>query len=122
MKTLERNEKFSPILYVALRPDQNRRLVSYASYTKCISEGDRTGFHHIDMNMPPFLGFGHGDKTIQESVSKDDASGDRCTVVAKVFSETERHGGMIRFEKKRPQLLVSVLAIQENFCLPSVVG
>ena len=59
---------------------------------------------------------------IQESVSKDDASGDRCTVIAKVFSETERHGGMIRFESQRPQLLVSVLAFQENICLPLVVG
>ncbi|KAF7505499.1 hypothetical protein GJ744_000746 [Endocarpon pusillum] len=60
------------MLYVAMRPDHNQRLVSYPYYTKFARPGDSTVFRHMDMNIPEFLATSRGGNIIQESVSLDD--------------------------------------------------
>ena len=70
------------LLYVALRPDRNPRLVSYPYYTKFAQKGDSTVFRHIDMNIEQFLESGRGANIIQGSVSLDDEGPDTgCTII-----------------------------------------
>lgn len=70
------------LLYVAMRPDHNQRLVSYPYYTKFARPGDSTIFQHVDMNIPEFLETGRGGNIVQGSVSLDDETAETgCTVI-----------------------------------------
>lgn len=59
------------MLYVALRPDRNLKLVSYPYHAKYTRKGDSTAFCHIDLNIPQYLSTGRGGNIIQDSVSLD---------------------------------------------------
>lgn len=60
------------LLYAALRPDQNLKLVSYPYHAKYTKKGDSTAFCHIDLNIPQYLSTGREGNIIQSSVSLDD--------------------------------------------------
>ena len=59
------------MLYTALRPDKQWRLVTYLYYTKYVVKGDWTKFKHIDVNVPSLLKVGRGEFHIQGSLSID---------------------------------------------------
>ena len=68
-------------IYCALRPDQNTNLVSYPYYAKYATEGDRTFFRHIDINIADLAKSGRGANMIQGTVSLDNERDDDCTVI-----------------------------------------
>jgi hypothetical protein len=69
------------MLYAALRPDKQWRLVSYPYYTKHAEAGDNTYFRHIDLNIPDLLAKSRGASMIQGSVSLDDEGDNNCTII-----------------------------------------
>ena len=75
------------ILYVALRPDRNHRLVSFPYYCKYVGEDDHnTAFCHIDISVPRYIESGRGHNMIQGSVFFDDKTAeDGCTVLVRGF-------------------------------------
>ncbi|KAL8788068.1 MAG: hypothetical protein Q9195_007482 [Heterodermia aff. obscurata] len=73
------------MLYAALRPNHNMRLVAYPYYTKYAVEHDRTGFAHVDMNIDQYLQHGHGGNIIQGSMSLDNETEDACTLIVPGF-------------------------------------
>ena len=82
-----------PVFYalnVVARPDLNWRLVSFPDYTKYTTEGDSTGFKHIDINIPKLLKSGRGANIVQTAISMDDEFEDGCTIVVPKF---HRHIG-----------------------------
>jgi len=74
-------------LYVCLRRDRRRQLVSYPYYAKYVvpGTGDPTFFRHIDMNVSKFLEDGHGGNIIQGSVSLDHEDEEGCTEIVPGF-------------------------------------
>ena len=70
------------LLYIALRPDYNSRLVSYSYYAKFAEKSDSTVFRYINMNIKQFLKNGRGANIIQSSVLLDDEGADMgCTII-----------------------------------------
>jgi len=69
------------MLYVALRPDQAWRLVSYPYYAKYTSPGDGTYFCHLDLNIPDLLANERGVSMIQGTVSLDEEDEKNCTFI-----------------------------------------
>lgn len=71
------------MLYVALRPDRNHRLVMFPYYCKYVGSDDHnTAFRHIDISIPKYLDSGRGRNMIQGSVSLDDeTTEDGCTIL-----------------------------------------
>src|ERR1700712_2563199 len=67
--------------YVALRPDNHWRLISYPYYAKYSRAGDHTFFRHIDVNVSQYLIDGRGGNMIQGTVSLDDETPDMCTEI-----------------------------------------
>ena len=67
------------IVYAALRPDRNHRLVAYPYYAKYALPGDKTTFRHIDLNVNKYLESSRGGEIIQGSVSFDDEDEKGCT-------------------------------------------
>ncbi len=43
------------LLYAALRPDRNCKLISYPYYVKYAREEDNTAFFHIDIHVPKYV-------------------------------------------------------------------
>ncbi|KAI9845527.1 MAG: hypothetical protein M1837_004866 [Sclerophora amabilis] len=68
-------------IMAAARPDQQWRLISYPYYTKDTSEGESTGFRHLDMYVEEFLKTGRGANMFQGSLRLDDEDKDGCTVL-----------------------------------------
>lgn len=74
------------MLYVALRPDRNHKLISYPYYAKLAQNRDSTVFKHIDINVPRYLANGRGAELIQGFVSLDhEAQASGCTVLVPGF-------------------------------------
>ena len=69
------------MLYVALRPDHNYRLISYPYYTKYAKPGDQTFFRHIDINVSELVRNNRGGYMIQGTVSLDDEEEGQCTQI-----------------------------------------
>ena len=86
-KQLVRQDLAYWMLYVALRPDRNHRLVSFPYYCKYVGEEDHnTSFRHIDISIPRYLESGRGENMIQGSLSLDDETAeDGCTVLVAGF-------------------------------------
>ena len=78
---LIRQDPLYYMLYAALRPDSQWRLVTYPYYTKYAVPGDNTYFRHIDVNVPALLDDDRGACMIQGSVSMDDEDDDNATVI-----------------------------------------
>lgn len=74
-------------VYVCMRPDLNRRLVSYPYYAKFATLGDTTAFRHIDLNVPKYLKTGKGGNIIQGSVSFDNETERNCTEIFPGFHQ-----------------------------------
>ena len=55
-------------LVVSLRPDKNWRLISYLYYTKYTSDGENTGFTHLDL-IKDFMESGKGANIVQRGLS-----------------------------------------------------
>ena len=72
-------------IMAAARPDQQWRLISYPYYTKDTSEGESTGFAHLDINVEKFIATGRGANIIQGSLSLDDEGADGCTLLVPGF-------------------------------------
>ncbi|MCJ1467746.1 hypothetical protein MMC07_006371, partial [Pseudocyphellaria aurata] len=62
------------LLYAALRPDRDLKLVSYPYHANYTQKEDSTAFRHIDLNIPQYLATGRGGNIIQGSVSLDNES------------------------------------------------
>ena len=69
------------MLYAALRPDKNWRLVLYPYYAKYAKEGDNIYFRYIDLNIPALLAKERGSAMIQGSLSLDNEDEENCTVI-----------------------------------------
>lgn len=95
------------MLYVALRPDRNHRLVSFPYYCKYVGEDDHnTAFRHIDISIPRYLESGRGGNMIQGSVSLDDETAeDGCTVLVAGF----HHHIAEWWSRKKNRILLDIL-------------
>ena len=69
------------MLYAALRPDKQWRLVTYPYYAKYAVKGDKTYFRHIDVNIPELLASRRGSNMIQGSVSLNNKDKTNYTVL-----------------------------------------
>jgi len=77
-----------PVLYawiVAARPDHCWRLITYPYIAKYALKGNRTGFLHLDLNIPDYIDFGRGGNIISSSISLDGEDHDGCTLVVPGF-------------------------------------
>ncbi|KAH0563246.1 hypothetical protein GP486_002191 [Trichoglossum hirsutum] len=78
-------------LHAAARPDKAWRLISYPYITKDTdTDGDTTGFLHIDLGLDNYLKDERGGSRLTSSLSLDDERKDGCTLVVKGF---QRHLG-----------------------------
>lgn len=78
---LMRQDPMYYMLYAALRPDKQWRLVSYPYYAKYAVKGDLTYFRHLDLNIPKLIANARGADMIQGSVSLDNEDETNCTVL-----------------------------------------
>jgi hypothetical protein len=76
------------MLYVALRPDKNYRLISYPYYAKYALPGDKTFFRHIDIRVSELIAHSRGANMIQGTVSLDDEEYGQCT---QILPEMHKH-------------------------------
>ena len=74
-------------LVVSLRPDKNWRLISYPYYTKCTSDGEKTGFTHLDLNIKDFVESGKGANIVQGGLSLTDETSKNCTTLVLGFQK-----------------------------------
>jgi len=78
----------NPVYYALLasaRPDRNHWLISYPYYVKDTVSGEKTGFHHLDLNARQCVEFGKGRNIVQGALALDDENEENCTVVVKGF-------------------------------------
>ncbi|KAI9748266.1 MAG: gamma-tubulin [Chaenotheca gracillima] len=76
---------------VASRPDKQWRLISYPYYTKDTRRvGEKTGFHHLDLNVSEFLKTGKGENIVQGCTSLDDETNEDCTTLIIGFHRSIR--------------------------------
>jgi len=67
------------LLNVCLRKDHLQWLVSYPYYIKSTTEGESTGFKHLDLH-PEYL-LQYGESAIQGSASLTDEDDSGCTMI-----------------------------------------
>jgi hypothetical protein len=84
-----RQDPYYYLLYIMLREDNAYKLISYPYYCKYTRENDKTGFRHIDLNIPKLLSEQRGKYQIQGNLSLDDESETDCTIVVKGFHKDE---------------------------------
>ena len=84
-----RQDPYYYLLYIMLREDNAYKLISYPYYCKYAVKDDKTGFRHIDLNIPKLLSEQRGKYQIQGSLSLDDESETHCTIVIKGFHKDE---------------------------------
>ncbi|KAF8251995.1 hypothetical protein K440DRAFT_666553 [Wilcoxina mikolae CBS 423.85] len=77
------------VVYYALlasaRPDRNHWLVSYPYYVKDTASGEKTGFHHLDLNLRRCVESGKGQNIVQGALALDTENEENCTIVVKGF-------------------------------------
>ena len=69
------------MLYTALCPDKNWRLVLYLYYTKYTKEGDNIYFYYINLNILALLAKECSSAIIQGSLLLDNKDKDNCTII-----------------------------------------
>src|SRR5436190_4441971 len=84
-----RQDPYYYFLYIMLREDNGYKLISYPYYCKYTLEHDKTGFRHIDLNIPKLLAEQRGKYQIQGSLSLDNEKETDCTIVVKGFHKDE---------------------------------
>ncbi|EAS30312.3 uncharacterized protein CIMG_12984 [Coccidioides immitis RS] len=62
-------------------PNHAWKLISYPYYTKYAKSGDKTGFHHIDVNVPDAITTGRGINMIQEFLTLTAEEPGNCTEI-----------------------------------------
>ncbi|EFW15145.1 conserved hypothetical protein [Coccidioides posadasii str. Silveira] len=67
--------------YVLTRPDHAWKLISYPYYAKYAKPGDKTGFRHIDVNVPDAITTGRGVNMIQGSLTLTAEEPGDCTEI-----------------------------------------
>jgi ectoine hydroxylase-related dioxygenase (phytanoyl-CoA dioxygenase family) len=72
-------------LLASARPDRNYWLISYPYYVKDTSAGEKTGFHHLDLNARRCVETGKGANIVQGALALDDEDDDNATVLVKGF-------------------------------------
>ncbi|KAF8249182.1 hypothetical protein K440DRAFT_660435 [Wilcoxina mikolae CBS 423.85] len=72
-------------LVAASRPDKNWRLISYPYYTKYTSDGENTGFSHLDLNIKNFVESGKGANIVQGGLALTNETIKNCTTLVLGF-------------------------------------
>jgi hypothetical protein len=84
IQQLARQDPVWYALTAAARPDLGWRLISYSYTTKDTdSEGEATGFLHMDLNLSAFIDDGTGGSRLISNLSIDDEDSEGCTMVVK---------------------------------------
>ena len=74
-------------LVVSLRSDKNWRLISYPYYTKYTSDGENTGFTHLDLNIKDSVESGKGANIVQGGLSLINETSKNCTTLVLGFQK-----------------------------------
>ena len=99
-------------LVVSLRSDKNWRLISYPYYTKCTSDGENTGFTHLDLNIKDFVESGKGANIVQGGLSLTDETSKNCTTLVLGFQKHAHQWYadlLARGEERRQTAKLSIL-------------
>ncbi|EFW16408.1 conserved hypothetical protein [Coccidioides posadasii str. Silveira] len=78
-------------------PDHAWKLISYPYYTKYAKPGDKTEFHHIDVNVPDAITTGRGVNMIQGSLTLTaEEPGDCTEILSEMHNHLENWWGLVK--------------------------
>ena len=84
IQQLTQQDSVQYALTAAARPDWDWHLISYPYITKDTdSEGEATGFLHMDLSLEAYLANETGESWLTNSLSIDDKDSQGCTVIVK---------------------------------------